>query len=1672
MSISKNKPNIKRKEMSSSTYLNLEEVKSDQVYKQLPEFTRISRYAQYNKQKKRRETWEEQVDRVFKMHKVKFAKYLENKTFIEMFNYAKEMMLKKKILGSQRALQFGGPAIINKNTRIFNCCATYVDRTRVFQEIMFSLLCGVGVGFSVQIHHIKKLPGITKPGEGTKKYVIPDSIEGWSDAIGILLSSYFVTGEFSEYRGQNVSFNFSEIRPKGSTISHMGGKAPGPDGLKNSLTKIKQILDICCSKSKYLKPIDAYDIIMHLSDAVLSGGIRRCISKGSLVSTLLGSYKPIEKIKVGDVVSTNNGWKPVTKTFIQGTQKTIKIIHSEGSLICTLNHRVAILTDIHGNFKWKEAGKLKKNEKLLYIEPDLIDTGENKLPLFPLFAESTCRFCEEWKDIIIPELDEKIAWLLGNICGNGYIFLTGSVHIAVEPNNITQVVFVQEQLQRFGVNTGITAPPEKDKCTKIYVNSKQLATYLHSWLKQPKTSMNIPECILNGTRNIKFAYIQGLMDSNECIKGRSSLLVVSIYPNYLKQIQNLLYSLGVVSRFKEYWNPPSNTFRVSFHHSDHTLDPKESYSLSILLNCDRDKFNKGCSFGWKKFPMTCVGKEYRYGNSIPMKMFNELKERPKQIARNSKRISIDTWKLYENNKYIPINVESIEEYKEVETYDIEVEGNHNFMCEGILVHNSATLALFSLEDDEMMNAKTGDWYITNPQRGRSNNSVLLLRNKVEKKSYQKLIEKVKQFGEPGIIFADDTETLFNPCVPDDTWVLTSKGLKQVKDLINKPFKAIVDDKEYNCKTGFIKTGENKQVFQIVTLEGYKVKATNNHKFMTNNNVWVELKNLRIGDKLRMHKHNGKNIYNTINGNTTITNIIKDKICDVFDCEVDIIHAFNANWFYVHNCVEVALYGYDEHGNSGIEMCVSGDTTLLTKFGKHKIIDVIGKDIEIWNGEKWSLVKPVNTGTNQELYQVLFSDGSYLNCTFNHKFKVKHKFMNKYIEVTTLELISIISSSKYNWNIPKSNIKYNNYGFVEKYAYEYGFVLGDIYHTPSTECPLINVDLFKKLPLNCIINKNNLASRETQRSKGAYPKESVSEGAYPKESVSEGAYPKESVSEGGESNYKLVQFDQLNNDFIYKLKYDIGLPTEIFSWDKNSITEFIAGWIDSGGSKDNGGCRIYGIENKIRDLQLLLTKIGVYSSVNLKTNWYSLIPDCTTLKSYKLSFDQKIVCMTDKYQVIKNIKKLNGYHDTYCLEEKEKHMCLFNNVMTMQCNLSEINMGDVKNEKEFYESCRAASILGTFQAAYTNMGYLGKVTQNIVEKEALLGVSMTGMMDTPIISFNPEFLKKGAEIVKETNKILAKIIEINQSARTTCVKPAGSTSCILGTSSGIHPCHSERYLRRVQCNKLEGPLAFFKKYNPQAVTESVWSSNKTDDVITFLCKSKQGALTRTDVSAIDLLEKVKLVQKYWVTEGRNIELCVKPWLNHNVSNTITIKPTEWDNVINFIYENRKYFAGISMLAESGDLTYPQAPFQSVYTHEEIAKTYGAGSLLSSGLIVHGLQAFNGNLYDACSCVLNYGEKLNMPVFDINDISHSFVDSDKIYAKIRWVAQAKKFASRHFNNDLEKMTHCLKCVDSWKTWCDLKRTYTQVPWNQFFEESDNTKPTDYVACSGDSCTLISF
>lgn len=389
-----------------------------------------------------------------------------------------------------------------------------------------------------------------------------------------------------------------------------------------------------------------------------------------------------------------------------------------------------------------------------------------------------------------------------------------------------------------------------------------------------------------------------------------------------------------------------------------------------------------------------------------------------------------------------------------------------------------------------------------------------------------------------------------------------------------------------------------------------------------------------------------------------------------------------------------------------------------------------------------------------------------------------------------------------------------------------------------------------------------------------------------------------------------------------------------------------------------------------------------------------------------------------------------------------------------CNLTEINGKWCSTEERFLEACKASAIIGTLQAGYTNFKYLDSASKEIFDKEALLGCSITGWMDNPDILFDPEIQRKGAQLILDINAKIAKLIGINECARATCVKPSGSTSCVLGTASGIHPHHAKRYIRRVQANKTEFCLQETIKVNPLAVEESVWSANKTDMVISFLCEVPQGSIVKNQLKAIELLSKVKLTQQNWVEYGTRVEKCLDPSLRHNVSNTITVLPDEWDEVEQFIFDNQKWFAGISLLPASGDLDYPQAPFSTVLTPFELVKEYGDASIFASGLIVDGQHVFNNNLWHACDVALGIGECQT-------DRQHD------------WIRRLKQFSGRYFNSNIRKTTHCLKHVSLWKTWCDLKREYKEIDWSVVVEDIENYINIDTIAaqaCSGGACEII--
>lgn len=385
-----------------------------------------------------------------------------------------------------------------------------------------------------------------------------------------------------------------------------------------------------------------------------------------------------------------------------------------------------------------------------------------------------------------------------------------------------------------------------------------------------------------------------------------------------------------------------------------------------------------------------------------------------------------------------------------------------------------------------------------------------------------------------------------------------------------------------------------------------------------------------------------------------------------------------------------------------------------------------------------------------------------------------------------------------------------------------------------------------------------------------------------------------------------------------------------------------------------------------------------------------------------------------------------------------------------CNLTEINGAMANTKEEFLRAARGASILGTLQAGYTNFKFVTETTRKIFEREALLGVSITGWMNNPEILLNADILKEGSALVLKTNKYIAKLIGINPAARTTCVKPAGNASVLLKTASGVSGEQYPQYIRNVQMNKESEVAQLIKKLNPYMVEESVWSSGRTDYVISFPVIPPRNSIYKDQLYGVRLLEKVKLIQQNWIEGGTDVELCVDKTVRHNVSNTIDVPYDQWDEVEEYIFENKQYFAGISLLSATGDKDFNQAPMTAIETEDEIVRKYGRGAMFASGLIVDATKGFD-NLWDA--------------IYIANE-DNDFGDKEKVDLRAEWIRRYRRYVENYFRGDKKKAEYCLKAVQLLHRWVKIQNSIVNI---DFASELESKKfiaidTTGAAACAG--------
>lgn len=430
-----------------------------------------------------------------------------------------------------------------------------------------------------------------------------------------------------------------------------------------------------------------------------------------------------------------------------------------------------------------------------------------------------------------------------------------------------------------------------------------------------------------------------------------------------------------------------------------------------------------------------------------------------------------------------------------------------------------------------------------------------------------------------------------------------------------------------------------------------------------------------------------------------------------------------------------------------------------------------------------------------------------------------------------------------------------------------------------------------------------------------------------------------------------------------------------------------------------------------------------------------------------------------------------------------------------CNLAEINGGKVKTVKDFHEACEAAAVICTLQAGYTNFKVLSRWSQKIAERDALIGVGITGLCENPDILFDPDVQREGAEIVVATNKKVAKLIGINPAARCTVVKPSGNSSQLLGTLSGITPGHARHYIRHVQAADTEQALQAWEETNPECVEPSAWAPDR-EKVLAFPVTLPKNALLRENLSAVEFLKLVLLTKNNWIEYGTNFDhpqTQYNPKLRMNVSNTCTVKEHEWDEVREFLWEHKTEFGGVSLLSYYGDLDYPQAPYTEVLDEHQLAERYGAGAILSSGLVVDSKDVFK-DVWEACNAAMGLAPKLleltdkeisefivkhiknGKFLMEIDGVCFSDVNCvvdhlrHKVEARWDWIRRFNSFADKYMGGDRQLTAYCLKHVNAYHKWqhiCRFQKVdYSNIVWEQPLKEAGSEIAT---ACSGGSCTL---
>jgi len=751
----------------------------------------------------------------------------------------------------------GTDLIYKKGSAALNSCAFVttenlnIDFAAPFCFLMDMSMLGVGVGTDTRGAGTVKL---CMPRYTDEPHIVEDSREGWAQIVSRVLNSFVGKGTYP------TNIDYSQVRPRGTPIRTFGGVASGPDPLIKLIDNLTKLLTPTNDEPIPITSTHITDIFNYIGKCVVSGGVRRCLPAGTLIHTSEGLV-PIENVKAGMAALTSNGMSKITDWFQQGIQPISQITTQMGTFECTDKHQVAVISDISGGYKWKTANELEPGDRMVFVDR-VLEGQATKLPSYNYIRPKHSIIC---KDIAIPDLSTEMSWFLGLLHGDGYKTSDkGYVSIAIAVGQEAILNRARKVFESFGVNTGTIEPKESDQCYKLSVSSKQLADYL-SRFKKPKISIDIPECILQGDPRIRASYVAGLFDADGSSRSRPLVAATSVYPNYLKQVQAVLASLGIPSqlnlnkdkaRLLKGWQP-IHSLTIVGEKAILRWEQRVATYASKYENKNKTRRSQN-DYGFPTaMAAECGITGYKDGKSV--------------WSQQNRQITVSHLEMITKKDIhlVPVEVLKIEhDVREDITYDITVEAHEFVAQDGYLVHNSAEIVFGTPDDTEFLALKQ-DKEALQDRRWASNNSIFAEIGM----DYTHIADSIAINGEPGLAWLENIRHYgrladayngkdlramgCNPCFTGDTLIAVADGrnaisIKQLVDEANDiPVYSINLEGQVEIKMGRNPrlTRESAQILEITLDDDSTLRVTPDHKMVLLDGTRCEAQDLKAGDSL-------------------------------------------------------------------------------------------------------------------------------------------------------------------------------------------------------------------------------------------------------------------------------------------------------------------------------------------------------------------------------------------------------------------------------------------------------------------------------------------------------------------------------------------------------------------------------------------------------------------------------------------------------------------------------------------------------------------------------------------------------------------------------------------------------------------------------------------------------